>query len=678
MKTLTISRRIGPAPTWAAKMVAASLVLACCLSLFGCRRPRDPQLVTVVSLKALQNTLAACQAKGSCPNQLEKLSGITRLLGFVVDEKNHDLLLIGRAEAGAPPLHLEDFVVALRAAWMRYAQIEGNTYTYSNPGCSIDPDPAVIGQLNAVGRRIASASSANGVETAIDAWRATCKQPQKVRVLGVPFDSHFAQVMVSADYDMKTLADGTAETKIPGLIGVSDMMLETEKEAAAARQPISVSPNLNRFWFYPGPSVYDESSGVVFIRQCPVELLTEQMHAVGGKIVGDQSVDPFADAFRHNVTALYDELGRARPIYRELENMFRFVAVATAIKTKYPEAANLDYLLDRYQAPPDTQVDRTVAGRDGVKKYAETKMSGALTESVSLWVPSCGGVDIAISNPDFVSDRSGLLDRFASSILERRDLSPVAWSYQDQSGFVNKYETTDNELARPDGAMVVRVVSVPSGYQIYGSNGEVSFVRDAPAAVAYLRQRLSANVSGVLFAFLEDFPTAAKEIAFHETLARHLSASFTGITVARLSATHEGDVFASGQLVDEARQIQRVETGRFESLYQVTLNFVARVHGILVRVTAHVYAASYEIALRIDEKLADYLKQRRFHTMSAAEVAVFIQKEVKKEHPDENLKMEFEFDHTYITTLTNPLKKGWNPTARHEVSGDQETNPIQW
>ena len=109
--------------------------------------------------------------------------------------------VFGKVDTTSPDLYLEDFVIALRNAWWKYASLKGYTYYYSAPGCSIDPNPKTIQKLQQVGGKILSTSGE--VESSLKQWHAICSQPQKVRVLGIPFDSRFAKVMVDADYYMK-------------------------------------------------------------------------------------------------------------------------------------------------------------------------------------------------------------------------------------------------------------------------------------------------------------------------------------------------------------------------------------------------------------------------------------------------------------------------------------------
>lgn len=292
-----------------------------------------PEEVRAVSLKVLQARLRICQPKNACPPELLRLAGLNTILGFVIDQTSQDLILLGQSDPSLPPLYLEDFVIALRNARMKYAPLVGNVYQYSYPGCSIDPVPEVMRELQLVEQQLGSGRSSGEVERALDNWRRTCQKPQAVRVLGIPFDSRFAQVMVKADYDMKTLADGADSIGIPGFISMTEMSLGEARRAILQNRTVTLSASLNRFWFYPGETVFEEDQGVFFLKRCPVKLLTEQMYSnARGQTIQSGMANPRAERFSENFTALYDRVARQRPIYQELENLFRFVALAKLIE----------------------------------------------------------------------------------------------------------------------------------------------------------------------------------------------------------------------------------------------------------------------------------------------------------------------------------------------------------
>jgi uncharacterized protein DUF1598 len=360
-----------------------------------------PVALRALSLKVLQQQLQA-EAKGRkfSKNVLE-FGGIKRLMGYVVDRDHQDLIVYGQSEpASAPALHLEDLVIALRNAWLRYAPLERNTYQYSYPGCSIDPDPATIARLDQIGQQLQQANPAESMSRVIESWHRTCKEWQRVVVLGVPFNSRFAQVMVKADYDMKLLVDGSDAVPVPGLESLTGMKLAEVRKVVLNNQPIKVSlVGMNRFWFYPGANRYQEQDGVVWIQECPIRLLTEPTTvSTSGNYVPTGGKDPLAMKFADDLTLLYEKVAAERPIYAELEGLFRIVALAKLLHSQSaPERAGVDlsYLLNDFSVE-ETRVDTRLPGRSAVQEFKhEQKLpDGVLT--TQFWLPSCGGVGINI------------------------------------------------------------------------------------------------------------------------------------------------------------------------------------------------------------------------------------------------------------------------------------------
>lgn len=348
--------------------------------------------VRTVSLRILQDRLQACSPV--CPEDLLQFGGLKNVLGYVIDRKNKDILVFGETDLDRPPLYVEDFVVALRHTWGTYRSQQGLDY----PGCSIDPNPQTMQRLNGIQRQLMGSSSSRGVQTAIDNWRQTCREPQKVRVLGIPFDTRFAHVMVEADYDMKTLADGSDSLGIPGFTSLSHRVLAQAREAIIQNRPLRMSALMNRFWFYPGPNRYEEDDDIVWIKQSPVELRTEEMVLSGGNLRSGAGADPLAGAFAENLSHLYEKVAAERPIYAELENLFRFVALAQIIKFKSATRKaqlDLNYLLESFPISP-VSVARTVPGRSTVHTFTHRQQVPGGVQIAQLWMPSCGGVTMAL------------------------------------------------------------------------------------------------------------------------------------------------------------------------------------------------------------------------------------------------------------------------------------------
>ena len=342
--------------------------------------------IRAVSLKVLQSRLRGSLPKGEDRAELLHLCGITRVVGYVADEKGRDLILLGEVDPAAPPLHVEDLAVALRSAWLRYATRQGGTLYYSQPGCSIDPDPRVI-------QRLSEIAQSDELSEEMDDWCNACAEPQKVRVMGVPFDTHFAKVMVDADYLMKRLTDGSLELGIPGFTSLASIGMALAREDLERNLPPSLPrSSINRFWFYPGKLSFREDDGVVTIEECPVVLLTEEQHLTREGLTGLKRPDPLAQRFAEGFGAHYQEIAAKRPIFLELEGLFRFVALAQL--TKYQkERSDLDYLLARFPVP-QVRVDRALPGLSRVKSIEKRRDVPGGYETTTLWLPTCGGVSM--------------------------------------------------------------------------------------------------------------------------------------------------------------------------------------------------------------------------------------------------------------------------------------------
>lgn len=380
-----------------------------------------------VSLKVLQQKVESCMAYQDCSKNIIELCGLKKIDGFVIDKKNGDIILIGKVDFTSPPLYLEDFVISLRNAQGKYSP-------YSPPGCSIDPTPETLKQLQWIRKKIANYSTRE-TERFLEQWHTICIQPEQVRVIGIPFDTHFAKVMVKADYYMKRVVDNSALLGIEGFEDLSDMTLNKVKRDCIRGQSVSLSPSLNRFWFFPGNVLYVKNKGIVIIKQCQIRLLTEEEFlAKTGEVTSTGYPDPLAKRFAENFTAKYEQIAEKKPIYAELESLFRFIALVRAINHENAiskAGINLHYLLDQYPIT-ETYVDRTLPGISHVKSCEISHDSHGSCSIGKLWLPSCGGVsmDIKTTEDNFVQDKTGEILEIKKTIIKGKP-SPDAlyWDF---------------------------------------------------------------------------------------------------------------------------------------------------------------------------------------------------------------------------------------------------------
>lgn len=369
-----------------------------------------------VSLKIFQQKLKECLNVGSLPNSLYHLCGLKEISGYVVDKANRDVLLIGKVDRSSPPLYLDDFVVALRIAFGKYG---GQT-----PGCSIDHDAGVLRQLDNIRRRLAARILPAEREQLIKQWETVCASSQRVSVSGVPFYTRFAQVMVRADYELKRVADGSDELNLAFFSSVSDIILSEAASNMRKGRYYPVPAVFNRFWFAPGENSYTETHNAVFLSHCEVKLRTaEQYLNSKGKAAHRLYVNSYARQFAEDFSNFYPDIAAQRPIFRELQNLYRFVALAHIIKYKAPHkrvGLNLDYLLERYPVSKES-VQKYLPGRPFFKKAVKKLRTSRGSRSYELKLPCCGGISMDFNvRRFFKKDRSGRLATLKENAFNQR------------------------------------------------------------------------------------------------------------------------------------------------------------------------------------------------------------------------------------------------------------------
>ncbi len=385
--------------------------------------------IRAVSLNRLQKRLQDAQGQLKRSHIAMQLGGVNEIIGFMQDECNQDIILLGYTDTSFPAIYTEDLVVALRNAWLKYADLRGNTYYYSNPGCSIDPDQQVMLKLSKLGGEVLSRRSIEESRKVLSEWHSICRQPQNVRIMGIPFNSHFAEVMVRADYDMKNIVNGTDSVEISGLHSLVEMKETQVFEKILNKKPISITLSMNRFWFYPGENKYEESEGMVLIRQCPVLLLTENEYNSS-----DKKVDSLANQFAHNVTVHYGELAQERVIYNKLKTLFRLVCIAKILKYRdngFIEK-RLTYFLNDFLIP-EIQVERSLPGKSVIREFEHKEEVSNGYSILHMWLPSCGGVDININpDKDFFQSPSNptLFHELKRRIINQKDSIKFYWDVE--------------------------------------------------------------------------------------------------------------------------------------------------------------------------------------------------------------------------------------------------------
>jgi len=304
-----------------------------------------------ISLRGLESAIQeALQAGKPLPDEVKYLAGLQQIRYVVVCPDQQDILLAGPGEGwkvddrgflvgavtGRPVMLLDDLLVALRTA-QQAAQ--------GGLSCSIDPTPQGLQQLQAYVNTLDTIGqpevTIRNIEKALG--------PQQITVSGVPADSHFARVLVAADYRMKRLAMGfdpaPKGVKLPSYLGM------------ISAGPKGLSNMTPRWWLAPNyqPLLRDEEGLTWEFRGGSVKAMTEEDFLTStGQRQHTGRANPTAQKWADLMTAQYDRLAVAEPVFGQLRNCMDLAILgAMMVQYRLPEKAGYSFpvLLESNQVP---------------------------------------------------------------------------------------------------------------------------------------------------------------------------------------------------------------------------------------------------------------------------------------------------------------------------------------
>ncbi|MGD9636426.1 MAG: DUF1598 domain-containing protein [Pirellulales bacterium] len=286
-----------------------------------------------ISLTRLEREMAKQIAAGQGVDDVMKnLAGLTRVQYVFCYPDSGDIVIAGPAEAwgeapsgrvmgvdsGRPIVQLQDLIVALRT----FAPGDKNKSPFIY--CSIDPTPDGLSRmqqfLHEMGPRL---SSPNQEQFIVEQLRDRLGM-QVITVGGVPADTHFAQVLVEADYRMKLIGIGLEQPPV------------RLKSYVARANPHQISSNaLERWYFMPDYECVRVSE----------DALAMEMVGEGVKLVGEAEVvsnsgqrsaakkgNAASQAFVNAFTKVYPKLAQKSPVYAQLRNCIDLAVAAAYIR----------------------------------------------------------------------------------------------------------------------------------------------------------------------------------------------------------------------------------------------------------------------------------------------------------------------------------------------------------
>jgi len=383
-----------------------------------------PSAMRKVSLTRLEKAVAKRIADGQPIDDVMKhLAGLNRLQYVFCYPETGDIVLAGPAEAwgeapsgrmlgidsGRPVLELQDLIVALRT-FPRGADNKKPLIF-----CSIDPTQEGLARLNEflnqLRGKIDNPAANPGMDQFIVNGLRERLGMQVISVGGVSPKTHFAQVLVEADYRMKLIGIGLERPPVK-LVSYVDQA-----------SPSQVGRNaLQRWYFVPEYQCVKVSEDTM-----AMELVGE-----GVKLVGENEVvrkdgsrgtaargNPASDAFVKAFTKVYPKLAEHAPVYAQLRNCIDLAVAAAFIQHQ-------DYYgLAKWT--PSVFMDESAYPVETLNppQQVETAVNG-MWRGNHFMTPIGGGVQI---RPTVAIDPTNLLDDEKAKVEEARtavDLSKLA------------------------------------------------------------------------------------------------------------------------------------------------------------------------------------------------------------------------------------------------------------
>jgi len=360
-----------------------------------------------VALSRLEAAVATAAAAGrGLPDEIEKLAGLTRVKYVFVYPAEGDspgeIVLAGPAEpwftdasgrvlgveTRAPTVLLQDLVAALRCFGPGQPQDR-------LVGCSIDPRPEGLQAMQDFLRRTGRVNPrASGAE--IVAGMKEALGTQVVSVQGVSPATHFASVMVEADYRMKLIGIGLEPPPV---------RMQTWIDLAAAG---AVAANaLQRWYFVPNYQcvrIAEDDLAIELVGDAVQLCGADEVVMPDGSRLGANRSDKASVAFTEAFTRLYPKIAAANPVYAQLRSLVD-LAVAAAYLQEHDAYGRAGWAADTLRDEQAYAIDT-----QPVPKEVETAIN-AVWRGNRLLTPIGGGVTmhprLALDPPNLLMDEKG-------------------------------------------------------------------------------------------------------------------------------------------------------------------------------------------------------------------------------------------------------------------------------
>jgi mono/diheme cytochrome c family protein len=307
-------------------------------------------------------------------------------------------------ETGWPTVLLEDLAAAIRGFAPGQPQDR-------QIGCSIDPKPEGLAAMQAYLKKVGRVNPKGGTAAIVGGMREALGT-QTVSVFGVSPATHFAHVLVEADYRMKLIGIGLEPAPVK-------MKTWVDLTSGGAGQNA-----LQRWYFLPDyqcVKMAEDDLAIQLVGQGVKLCGADEVVMPDGRRLDANRADGASRTFTQTFTRKYPEIAARNPVYAQLRTLIDLAVVAAYMQEHdaYGKAGWAAETLCSEQAYP---VERLTP-----PTRAETAIH-AVWRGNRLLTPIGGGVTVhprmAIDAPNLIMDEKG---EVKTAHAAAKDLPGDAW-----------------------------------------------------------------------------------------------------------------------------------------------------------------------------------------------------------------------------------------------------------
>lgn len=367
------------------------------------RELAKPSELRKVSLNRLEYELAQRLSRGEAPTDaMLHLAGLTQLQYVFYYPESKDIVIAGPAEgfmhdglgrpvgisSGRSVLQLEDLIVALRAFGPDGKQT-------GIVGVSIDPTQEGLSRMQQFLQQIGGRAVPSDTNRLVAGLQQSLGL-QTITVNGISPNTHFANVLIEADYRMKLIGIGLEKPPV------------RIRSYIAGASPSSVSRNALQRWYfvpdYESLKVTDDGNAIELVGEGVRLVGVDELVRADGTRQQTKRADKASRQFVESFTRLYPQLANRMPVYAQLANLIDMLIASAYIQQQdfYGQAEWSMEILGNEQLMP-------------VEIYAAAKQVDTAVNAVwkgnVLMTPIGGGVHInalkAVSATHIQPDEEG-------------------------------------------------------------------------------------------------------------------------------------------------------------------------------------------------------------------------------------------------------------------------------